>query len=67
MIADKRFKKTFLRLPNLEGRVPVFISPRNRVVEFVPRGAGLQKTKFTAPPLLQVTFCLATAVLLSPA
>jgi hypothetical protein len=27
----------FLRLPNLEGQVPVFISPRNRIAQFYPR------------------------------
>jgi hypothetical protein len=29
-----------LRLPNLEGQVPVFISPRNRVAQLYPRALG---------------------------
>jgi hypothetical protein len=29
-----------LRLPNLEGQVPVFISPRNRVAQLCPRALG---------------------------
>jgi hypothetical protein len=31
----------FLRLPNLEGQVPVFISPSNRVAQLYPRALGL--------------------------
>jgi hypothetical protein len=30
----------FLRLPNLEGQVPVFISPGNRVAQLYPRALG---------------------------
>jgi hypothetical protein len=30
----------FLRLPHLEGQVPVFISPRNRVAQLYPRALG---------------------------
>jgi hypothetical protein len=30
----------FLRLPNLEGHVPVFVSPRNRVAQLYPRALG---------------------------
>jgi hypothetical protein len=29
-----------LRLPNFEGQVPVFISPRNRVAQIYPRALG---------------------------
>jgi hypothetical protein len=29
--------------PNLEGQVPVFISPRNRVAQLYPRALGFQK------------------------
>jgi hypothetical protein len=32
----------FLRLPHLEGQVPVFISPRNRVAQLYPRVLGGQ-------------------------
>jgi hypothetical protein len=46
-----------LRLPNLEGQVPVFISPRNRAAQLYPqalgflfvassRGYGVSKFKF---------------------
>jgi hypothetical protein len=30
----------FLDSPNLEGQVPVFISPRNRVAQLYPRALG---------------------------
>jgi hypothetical protein len=29
-----------MRLPNLEGQVPVFISPRNRMAQLYPRALG---------------------------
>jgi hypothetical protein len=32
-----------LRLPNLEGHVPVFISPRNRVAQIYPRAAAIPR------------------------
>jgi hypothetical protein len=32
----------FLRLPNLDGQVPVFISPRNKVAQLYPRALGLK-------------------------
>jgi hypothetical protein len=38
----------FLRLPNLEGQVPVFISPRNRVAHLYPR--ALRHSRITADP-----------------
>jgi hypothetical protein len=30
----------FFRFPNLEGHVPVFISPRNRIAQLYPRALG---------------------------
>jgi hypothetical protein len=47
-----------LRLPNLEGQVPVFIFPRNRMAQLYPRALGCSFVLLVEGPYMKFFVCL---------